>query len=162
MTARQTTADGGMIDRMPRAANEAKYQAPGGMVGIEGWRSDLYKFVPEQPRGWVGFISVKQGPPLAGYQSEYGFRRSYPDGTYFADVLSYRGKVFEARIREKKDGQWESYVAYKDASARPPGYHGLKQNCASCHQDTGTGNYGAALVAGGDTVISDPFPELER
>ncbi len=169
---RRTTRDGGFIDRMPRTANELKYQVPGGMEGLAGWRSDLYKFVPESPEIFVGSISVRQSSTYnpflrryveGGTQNEFGFRRRYPDGTYFVDVLSNtQGEVFEARVREKQNGQWESYVAYKNVKARPDGYHGLKQSCASCHADTGTGNYGAALVAGGDTVISDPFPELER
>src|ERR1019366_2075659 len=97
------------------------------------------------------------------------FKRSYANGTIFADILSNKdGKVFEARFAEKRDdGTWDRYVAFKDVSARPSGYHGLtSKDCRTCHESTtdgpGTGGYALGLIPGGDTIISDPFQELER
>src|SRR6185369_2028701 len=112
-------------------ALEERWQVPGGMAGVVGWQSDLYKFVPEGGSVWVGGISVKNS--LGYFQTEGGWKRSYPVGAWFADVLSHRGKVFEVRFAEKQDDGWHRYVAFKDRAARPPGYTGLKQSCASCH-----------------------------
>ena len=86
-----------------------------------------------------------------------------PDGTVFVDVLSNAdGRVFEQRVREKDGGEWKSYVHYRDRSAYPKGYAGLKgQTCIECHQQAGTGGYGVGLVPGGDGVISDKIPALE-
>lgn len=136
-----------------RTQLKAKWQVPGGMEGITGWRSDLYRFVPSRKQ-WVGMIAVFNG---SNDQFEQGHKREYADGTQFHDVLSHRGRVFEHRIAEKRDGRWERFVAFKDASARPVGYHGLQQSCASCHSEAGTGGYGTGLVPGGDSVISDPL-----
>lgn len=151
---------GDRIDRVPRTRLERKWNVPGGMLGVEGWQSDLYRVVPGAPQVWVGNIAVLNS---SGYfQANRGYRRSYPAGTVFADVLSSKGRVFEVRYAEKRANGWERYVAFKDASARPAGYQGLQgQRCASCHSEAGTGAYGAGLVPGGDGVISDPFQELE-
>lgn len=149
------------IQAVSRFGLEAKWHVPGGMLGVEGWRSDLYRLVPNAPRVWVANIDVLNS--MGYFQANRGYRRAYPAGTYFADVLSHKGKVFEVRYAEKRDdGTWDRYVAFKDAAARPAGYHGLQQRCASCHSEAGTGVYGAGLVPGGDTVISDPFMELEQ
>ena len=40
------TNDRDSITPVPRSATEAKYQVPGGLVGVVGWRSSLYKFIP--------------------------------------------------------------------------------------------------------------------
>lgn len=145
------------ISSVPRSVMEAKWNAPGGLSGIDGWQSDLYKSVAGG-RQWVGNIDVFNG---ANFQANRGWKRSYADGTVFADVLSYRGRTFEVRVAEKRDGVWDRYIAYKDVEARPPGYHGLKQSCASCHNEAGTGSYAAGLIPGGDTIISHSFDALE-
>ena len=80
----------------------------------------------------------------------------------FIDALSYEGKPFEIRQREKKNGRWDSSILFRDKAARPPGYTGLKLACSTCHDEAGTGGYGVGLVPGGDGVLSDPFPDLER
>jgi hypothetical protein len=151
------------ITPVPRAATEAKWRVPGGLLGLRGWRSDLYKHVPSPPQVWVGNVSVWNG---ASFQDNRGWKRSYASGTFFCDVLSANGKVFEVRYRTKIDGKWESDVAFRDPSAAPAGYVRIKSNqCATCHNDAngpGTGSYGTGLVAGGDTIFSDPFERLER
>jgi hypothetical protein len=128
------------------------------MEGIKGWKSDLYRYVPYEPDHWIGDISVLNS--FNNFQKNRGHLRSYPDGTEFHDVLSKDDVVFEHRIREKVNGKWESYVAYKNVDARPEGYTGLTQSCASCHEKAGTGGYAVGLVPGGDTVLSDPFGGL--
>ena len=141
-----------------------KWHQPGGMEGLTGWRSDLYKHVPEGwQRQWTDRLSVLNS--FGNFQNELGWTRAYPDGTEFHDVLSNAetGEVFEHRLAEKKDGRWDRRVVYRNRAAHPVGYKGLQGlQCASCHQEAGTGGYGVALVPGADTVLSDPFPGLER
>jgi hypothetical protein len=158
------TNDRDTITPNHRSGLIAKWQVPGGMVGVEGWRSDLYKFIAPNTYTWVDNIPVWNGN---NFQNNRGHVRKYGDGTFFMDVLSYKGSVFEHRVREKKNSQWESYVAYRDSSAYPPGYTGLHgAKCASCHQggfdqQPGTGGYAVGLIPGGDSVYSDPFDALE-
>ena len=147
------------ITPIPRLNREPKWLVPGGMVGVDGWRSDLYRFVPAEPRTWVGNIPVWNG---FNHQNNRGWLREYADGTFFVDVLSVDDRVFEVRVAEKTDGRWTHYVAFKDVASRPDGYVGLNQSCVSCHAEAGHGNYAAPLVPGGDFVLSDPFQELER
>lgn len=145
------------IDMVPRSSLKEEWQVPGGMEGIVGWRSDLYKYVPDGYwQQWQRRLPVVNS---FGYtQYELGYTRSYPDGTFFVDALSNAdGKPFEVRVREKQEGKWTSYIAWKDVSERPVGYHGLTKKCSDCHSQAGTGNYGAAMVSGADTVFSDPF-----
>lgn len=136
---------------------KAKWQVPGGMEGVSGWRSDLYRYVPNRKQ-YIGMVAVFNGN---NDQFEQGHKREYADGTQFHDVLSYKGKVFEHRVAEKRGGQWERFVAYKDTSARPLGYFGLRQSCISCHSEAGTGGYASGLVPGGDTILSDPLQGIE-
>lgn len=135
------------------------WRVSGGMLGLTGWRSDKFRFIPpgEQVRSWVGLISVWNG---GGFQQNKGLRRSYPIGTRFDDILSDAyGRVFEHRTRSKEDnGKWRSEVIYEDKTARPFGYSGLSVSCASCHSEAGRGNYGQGLIPGSDTVLSDPLP----
>ena len=147
------------IDPVPRTRLEEKWLVPGGLVGVHGWRSDLYAYAwTKDSMGGIGIPNE-----AGGLQFNRGHRREISDGSYFVDVLSYKGKVFEHRIREKQDGKWDSYIAFKDVSARPPGYTGLHgAKCASCHDAAGTGaSYGGAIIPGGDTVLSLPFDLLE-
>lgn len=144
-----------------RSNLKMEWQVPGGMEGVDGWRSDLYKHIPKGwQREWTARLPVLNS--FGNFQYELGWTRAYPDGTVFVDVLSNEGKVFEARIAEKQEGKWERYVAYRDADAYPSGYSGLTKTCTSCHQQAGSGGYGVGLVPGADTIISDPFPALER
>lgn len=151
----------GIIRPVHRSELKMESQIPGGMEGIDGWTSDLYKYVPGMEASTVSkLVPVKNS--FGHYQNEWAYVRDYPDGTWFADLLSYHGKPFELRIREKNEGKWESYVAYKDKEARPPNYAGLSKKCAECHNQAGSGDYGVGLWSGSDTVISDPFAELEK
>jgi hypothetical protein len=140
------------ISPVPRSGLEAHWQTSGGMVGIAGVVSEKFKVLPPGGKTWIGNIQVWNG---GGYQSNRGIVRSYPDGTRFEDRLSYRGVVFEVRVRVKRGGVWKSSVTYSSAAARPPGYRGLGQSCASCHDQAGTGGYAAGLVPGGDGVLSE-------
>ena len=138
-----------------------KWLVSGGMLGIEGWRSDLYKN-DAKPNEWIGDIQVLNS--LGYMQPNRGWKREYPDGAKFLDVLSSKGKVFEVRQREKTEGKWHSSVIFDDEKARPLGYTGLTSSCISCHNakdGAGTGGYAAGLVPGGDTILSDPFAKLE-
>ncbi len=151
------------IQPVSRFDLEAKWHVPGGLMGVEDWKSDLYRVLPSAPAVWIGNIDVLNS--FGNYQANRGYKRSYPAGTMFADVLSHKGRVFEVRYAEKReDGTWDRYVAFKDAAARPIGYLGLQgQRCASCHDGfPGSGNYGSGLIPGGDSIFSDPFAELER
>jgi hypothetical protein len=144
------------ITQVPITGLAAKWHVSGGMVGVKGWTSDKYKYLPATVTHWVGNISVLNS--LGYYQQNRGVRRSYPDGTEFHDVLrNADGVVFEHRTRKKMNGVWDSQVVYRDVAARPAGYFGLKQSCASCHNEAGTGGYAVGLVPGGDTVLSDPL-----
>ena len=151
------------IAKVPVKGTRSKWHQSGGMDGIAGVTSEKYRTVPSKPREWIGTIQVWNG---SNYQPNKGLIREYPDGTRFDDVLSYKGRVFEHRAREKEDGKWINDVIYADADARPPGYTGLKQTCASCHNRAGMGTpeadgrstYANGLPPGGDTVISDPLP----
>lgn len=138
---------------------EAKWHQSGGMQGIEGVKSVKYKTLPSPVKQKLDMVTVKFKDDFGRDQTqkELGIVRSYPDGSRFDDVLYYKGNVFEHRVREKIEGKWDSRVEYREILARPPGYNGLKQSCGSCHNEAGTGVYGAGMVPGGDTVLSDPF-----
>jgi len=149
------------IDPIPRDRIKMEWQVPGGMENVHGWKSDLFKFVPAGwQRSWLALRPVRNSSGFI--QFERGHTRAYPDGAWFADLLSSDGKPFELRIREKRNGAWESYVAFRDRAARPAGYHGLDRTCQSCHVQAGTGEYGVGLIPGGDTVFSEPFDGLEN
>jgi hypothetical protein len=53
----------------------------------------------------------------------------------FVDLLTYQGKPFELRVREKINGKWEADIYYKDYAARPAGYVGAGILCAKCHDE---------------------------
>lgn len=136
---------------------ETRWQVPGGLDGLTGWTSQLYRRA--DAKNFIGDIPVWNG---SNYQHNRGWRRQYDNGTVFADVLSTDAGVFEVRVAEKQDGQWQRYVAYSDVSKAPIGYRRLSSaDCRKCHAEAGTGNYAAPLVPGGDTVFSDPYPSLE-
>jgi len=152
-----------------RTELDEKWNIPGGLVGIKGWQSELYRSVPSVDVK-KGFISVLNGFTARDFdgsiyavrQDEVGWKRNYADGTMFADVLSTDRGVFEVRLAEKQGGKWERYVAWSDADAAPQGYvRPRRAECAACHDQAGTGSYGAALIPGGDTVLSEPFENLE-
>lgn len=144
------------ITPVPISRLEGKWQASGGLLGIKGWVSEKFKYVPSGGYHWVGDIAVLNG--FNSYQNNRGIKRSYPDGTVFHDVLrNDAGVVFEHRVRSKAGGMWRSEVVHRDAAARPAGYTGLKVSCASCHSMAGTGTYASGLVPGGDTILSAPL-----
>lgn len=152
------------ILRVSRALLAAKWRSSGGMEGVTGWTSTVYRNeIASRPKVWVGNISVKNS--FGYFQQNRGYKREYADGSVFMDVLSAKdGTVFEARRLEKVDGKWKPSTMYADATARPKGYAGLQVACASCHSGPdgpGTGGYGVGLVPGGDGIISAPFPALE-
>lgn len=139
---------------------DTRWHQPGGMEGITGYRTEKYKYVPEDRavRKWVGNIFVKNS--FGHFQPNRGLQRAYPDGTRFDEVFynSKSGEVFEHRVREKVSGKWKSEVRFRDETEYPTGYTGLKVTCSSCHAEAGTGGYAVGLVPGGDTILSDPLP----
>ena len=158
---RYTGSDAPQIRRVPRTDLERKWQVPGGMEGITGWRSDLYAVAVSGSKQYGAYLPVLNS---SGYfQNEYGYARTYADGTQFFDVLSNKstGRVFELRERRKVDGQWANHVLYRDEEARPAGYSGLRVGCNACHNQAGTGSYGVGLIPGGDGVLSQPFIGLD-
>lgn len=145
------------IESVPRGLLESKWNVPGGLDGVHGWTSTLYRGSGNRVREWRGPVD-----PGILY-SEVTYQRSYDDGAWFADVLTNdRGQVFEVRYAEKCDGAWNRYIAFKNAAARPKGYVGVRQACSACHNMfPGSGTYGTAYIAGGDGVFSDPLTALE-
>lgn len=142
---------------------DTRWHQSGGMLGVEGYRSDVYRYLPEKPEVWIGDISVLNS--LGYYQNNRGWRVNYPDGSRFMDVLSntkLNNEVFEIRQRTKKDGKWESLVIYENEKVRPAKYTGLTVSCASCHKEAGTGGYAVGLAPGGDGVLSTGFTALEE
>jgi hypothetical protein len=153
-----TTNGAPSIDVVPRTATEPRYQVPGGLVGVHGWRSDLYKSGPA-PQTWQERLPVKNS--FGFIQYELGWTRRYAAGAKFMDVLSYRGRVFEVRVREKGPRGWHSFVDYRNPADAPLGYERVRTSqCASCHRDAGSGGYAVGLAPGGDEVLSDPFPRV--
>lgn len=147
------------ITSVPRTALERKWLFPGGLENVGGWQSDLYKSVEVEP--YRAFLPALNSG--GSYQLEAGWHRTYPDGTWFADVLSVDGEPFEIRVREKIDGAWDNYVAFRNPANYPSGYVPVQSNqCMGCHQQAGQARYNGAAIPGADTVISDPFPDLEE
>ncbi len=147
----------GIIRGVHRSATEAKYQVPGGLIGVKGWRSELYRtnIMADET---LAFIGVKNS--MGSYQNEAAFLRSYPDGAEFDDLLinTKTNKVFEHRVAQKVDGKWERFIAYSDPDERPAGYvQPSRKECASCHKDAASGGYGVGLAPGSDEIFSDPF-----
>lgn len=159
------TNDRDRITPVPRTVLEAKYHQSGGMQGLR-FRSDVYKLASVKPRVYVGDIAVLNS--FGSYQNNRGWRRDYPAGAAFMDVLSNvdTGEVFEVRKLEKhgpRPEDWYAFVDYENPDERPTGYTGkIGVSCGSCHGHAGTGPYAAGLVIGGDMILSDPFPALER
>ncbi len=141
------------------ALSDARWHGPGGLVGIDGWRKESYKYVPanRRTRHWIGNIGVRNS--FGFVQQNRGIQREYPTGTRFDEVLinAETDSVFEHRVREKWADGWRSTVHFTDETARPVRYTGLKVSCSSCHAEAGTGKYAEGLVPGGDTVLSDPL-----
>ncbi len=136
------------------------WRSPGGLAGVKGWRSDLYKFIAPNSVRWVGDIAVWNG---SNFQNNRGWKREYGDGTYFADVLSVDGYPFEVRFLEKVAGKWDASIAYRNPIHQPVGFIPFRpKHCALCHSQAGSGGYASGLVPGGDFILSDPFPALER
>ena len=145
-------------DTIRKVAIDEEWTSSGGMEKIDKslWRSEKFREVPGKVRYWIADIAVDNG---RNFQNNRGIKREYPIGTKFHDVLTnHLGVRFEHRVREKLEGgKWRSRVIYTNEKARPKGYTGLAQSCASCHDQAGTGKYGSGLVPGGDTVLSDPL-----
>lgn len=85
------------IDPVRRDRQEEKYVVPGGLVGVTGWKSDLYVKRGQHYDQWVGNIPVWNG---SNYQFNRGWKRNFYDGAEFMDVLTNTdtGKVFEIRM----------------------------------------------------------------
>lgn len=159
--------DRDVIERVPVAKLEEKWRVPGGMEGIPDVSSVKYRTLPEGEgvRYAVKPVEIVNGIKYVdrdGVEREYtqfnkAVVREYPDGTRFDEVLYYKGRAFEHRVRVKEGGRWRSSVAFRDKAARPPGYAGLTVTCASCHNLAGSGGYNAGLIPGGDGVFSDPI-----
>ena len=149
------------IQIVERTQLEDRWQVPGGMAGLNGWRNQFFKVLPRAPRTYKGFVPVFNG---SNDQLEQGWRQEYQDGTMFFDLLinSRTGKAFELRKAEKHDGEWRRGVVFRDVEQRPEGYAGLTVTCVSCHSQALSGNYSGPLVSGDDTVFSHKHPQIEE
>lgn len=141
------------------------WSVSGGLLGIDGWRSDLYRKLPSPPKTFVANIPVLNS--FGYFQNNRGWKREYADGSAFIDALSMDGKTFEIRKREKIDGKWKASIIFQDEAARPAKFKGLETRCSECHsagpeKGPGFGGYAKGIAPGGDTIFSDPFEELER
>ena len=159
------TNDRDRITPVHRTQLENKdWMQPGGMLGIEGYRSDLYRNSVAQNgvESWIGNISVKNS--LGYFQENRGWVARYPEGARFWDVLSNTktGQVFEIRQRLKEEGRWRNSVLFEDEKERPAGYTGLTKSCTSCHSQAGQGNYASGLTPGSDSTLSIGFKALEK
>lgn len=150
--------------RLDLHARDNRWLVSGGLLGIAGFRSDLYRNdTAANSREYVGDISVLNS--LGYHQNNRGWRREFADGSKFLDVLSAGGEVFEIRQRLKESGKWRNSVIFTDEAARPKGYTGLTVACVSCHNakdGAGTGPYAGPLVLGSDQTFSYPFAALEK
>ncbi len=144
-----------VIEKVPISGIDPKWHVSGGMEGVKGVKSDKFRLVPGKIETWTALIQVDNS--MGFKQDNRALLRSYPDGTRFDDVLSYKGVVFEHRSRQKQSGKWKSEVLYEDKAARPKGYTGLVSTCGACHNKSASGSYDKGLVPGGDTIISDPM-----
>jgi len=145
------------IERVP--VTEEKWVVSGGHEGIPAWRyrSLKYAVLPSAPAYSIAKVPVVNS--FKEIQHELALVREYPVGAVFHDVLvnARTRKVYEHRVRRKTKAGWRSRVEHSDRSQRPAGYDGLKQSCASCHDQAGAGKYGVGMVPGGDTVLSHPL-----
>ena len=145
-----------------RSTLEEKWNVPGGLAGLRGWTSVLYRN-KAHVNNWFGHVDPNDSPQIGVWGSEITHQRSYDDGAVFADILTNdKGQPFEVRLAEKIDGQWHRYIAFKDPDARPIGYTSpTRKECRACHVQAGSGGYGNAMIPGGDEVLSDPLTGLE-
>lgn len=117
----------------PAAPEHHPFIVSGGMQGLKGWRSDKALMIPDGKKVevWRQYEEVRAFAPTIRY------RWKFPAGTVAYDVLSTDKGVFEVRTQTRADDGWETKVTFKDEDARPDGYAGLQQSCASCHSHTG-------------------------
>lgn len=149
------------ITPVHRGRLDEAWRVPGGLAGVSGWQSELYAAIAPGSSQWIGEIQVKNS--FGFFQPNRGWRRSFADGTLFADVLSKAGKVFQVRYLEKESGQWAPHIAYRDPENYPVGFVAFKsRQCMLCHGQSGQGGYALGLVPGGDGILSYPFNALER
>ena len=149
---------------VPRAAVGEKWLVPGGLQGLTGWRNVLLRSPQNRVQHWFNHADPGEaGWPRGVWGSEIIHQRRYEDGALFADVLiGQDDEIFEVRTAEKKNGEWQRRVVYRNEDAAPAGYRAVSmRQCRECHEQAGTGGYGVALIPGGDTILSDPIPALE-
>ena len=129
--------------------HDPRWAAPGGLHGVQNWQSITSTIIPSSVKVWVQPVPIANGGTIDG-----GKMWEFPVGTSFADLLVSDGKPFELRYREKFADGWQSYVAWKDVSARPDGYVGAQKKCATCHDLAGGSEQYGITIRGKDTVFS--------
>lgn len=145
----------GFIRPEARSVVLNKWNVPGHLDGVSGWSSRLYKNASAQ-------VFLTRQDPLDSV-SAVTWSRSYPNDTWFADVLrGPTGEVFEVRMAHKTDNSWQRFVAFSNATAKPIGYiRPSSKDCRDCHKESGVSAYGGSAIPGGDSIFSDPFDLLE-
>jgi hypothetical protein len=105
----------------------------GGMQGLHGWTSAKGLLIPEGAK-----VSVwKELTDVRAFSLVPRWRWRFPVGTVAVDALSTDKGVFEVRMQTREEDGWSTKVSFRDEAARPVGYSGLQQSCASCHSHTG-------------------------
>jgi hypothetical protein len=157
MTQRSFRVQSGMINAVPRTVLANKWLVPGGLDGVRGWKSTLYR--SRDRNAPVVLAPVEPGV----FGTAITYQRPYRNDVDFADILrNDAGKIFEIRVAEKRDGKWDRYVAYRNKAAQPVGYVVLRsKDCQSCHEKAGSAEYAGAAIPGSDTIFSDEIEPVE-
>lgn len=124
------------------------WAVPGGLDNAKGWESIIAVALPSAVSMYGDRVDVGARHPLPKT------RWTFPEGTQFVDLLTYKGKPFELRTRTKIKGEWVSKKEYEDKTARPEGYNGLTKSCVECHQGAGSQLQYGISVRGDDGAFS--------
>lgn len=112
-----------------------EFSVSGGMAEVHTslWKSVKGLDIPPGSK-----IKVwKEDTNVRAYSSVPLTRWRFPEGTVAYDVLlDDEGKPFEIRSQVKTAKGWKTIPGHKNPSRFPPGYVGLRQSCASCHDRT--------------------------
>jgi hypothetical protein len=125
------------------------WAVPGGMDNLRGWHALKACVIPGAVKIWTEDVNV----PAARFPLPQ-HRWAFPDGTVFADLLTYDGKLFELRTLKKVDGQWQRRVEHQNKDHAPPGYKGAGKACVDCHSRAGASEQYGITVRGSDGVFT--------
>ena len=111
-----------------------KFAHSGGLKDFVGWTSVKGLALPKDKK----ILVWMENTDVRAFALVPRWRWSFPEGTVAVDALfNSDGKIFEIRSQTKGKKDWTSKVVYKNPNNFPAGYKGLKQSCASCHDNAG-------------------------